>query len=1030
MKGPGQGRWSRGLILGAGRPARGVEPASLQRAGPLGPVLDWQRAALSPVCERLAFVGGYRVDDVSRRHPDLPVVLNPDWARTGPAGSLLRGLSGTAPASCLVCYADVLVRAELVERMTLAAAGPDVDLVLAVDAGWRARYDARAGHDLSGAEVVLWDAAGTVRACAFGRTVDPSRDGARHGELAGLVGLSPRAVARLTGDGLPAQAVTWSLPVLLQWLLDQGCRAVRVDATAAWAELNAPQDVARFVLGTKAETLDRLRPLVRRSEIGAQVRFTVAQWHADPAGTLRGITATLADGPLIVRSSALAEDGFRQSNAGRFLSIGGVDATRAAELATAVQRVIDSYGKADPDDQVLVQHLVPDIVLAGVAMTRTLSHGAPYLVLNYEQGSGRGDLVTSGGPGLQPVVICHHARDRLPTDLPAGLQAVREALVEVQALVAHDALDVEFLTDGRGVVHLVQVRPIAVDHAGWRGSDGQVEAMLQRAELDLARLQVPSPGLVGGPPLYSRMTDWNPAEMIGSRPRALARSLYEAVITREVWARQRAAYGYRDPGPTPLMHQFCGQAYIDVRASLNSFVPAAVDDALATRLVNHGLQQLRADPALHDKVEFAVACTCFDLGFDARARELAAAGFAPADLAGLRHALITLTVTAIDRATGDLDALRSHVPAWRRLAGSDLEPLRRARLQIDTVRTAGTPLFAHLARAAFIATALLRTSVQAGVIRADAQQAWLAGVPTVAGQLVDDLRALRQGRLSRERFLADYGHLRPGTYDLTVPSYAGAPDFYLQEGADGMGEVPLPAVDVGHVPAAMARALSEAGLPVDAARLDRFLRAAITGRELAKFEFTRLLSAALDALAAWGDTVGLDRETLSHLDWSELCAVADGQLGPDPLAVLRERAEAAAQRHELALGIELPDVIRSADDLRCFARAPGRPNFVGTGRVLAPLVVLDDGMELSDPGRLRGAIAVLRQADPGHDWLFGQGIAGLVTAYGGANSHMAVRAAEFGLPAAIGVGEMTHAGLCRHARALLDAGAQTLQGWP
>jgi phosphoenolpyruvate-protein kinase (PTS system EI component) len=34
-----------------------------------------------------------------------------------------------------------------------------------------------------------------------------------------------------------------------------------------------------------------------------------------------------------------------------------------------------------------------------------------------------------------------------------------------------------------------------------------------------------------------------------------------------------------------------------------------------------------------------------------------------------------------------------------------------------------------------------------------------------------------------------------------------------------------------------------------------------------------------------------------------------------------------------------------------------------------------------------------------------------VTMYGGANSHMAIRAAEFGLPAAIGVGEKIYQSL-------------------
>ena len=61
--------------------------------------------------------------------------------------------------------------------------------------------------------------------------------------------------------------------------------------------------------------------------------------------------------------------------------------------------------------------------------------------------------------------------------------------------------------------------------------------------------------------------------------------------------------------------------------------------------------------------------------------------------------------------------------------------------------------------------------------------------------------------------------------------------------------------------------------------------------------------------------------------------------------------------------------------------------------------------EFKNPEELQGKIAVIQRADPGFDWLFGYQIKGLVVAYGGANSHMAIRAAEFNLPAVIGVGE-------------------------
>jgi phosphoenolpyruvate-protein kinase (PTS system EI component) len=58
-----------------------------------------------------------------------------------------------------------------------------------------------------------------------------------------------------------------------------------------------------------------------------------------------------------------------------------------------------------------------------------------------------------------------------------------------------------------------------------------------------------------------------------------------------------------------------------------------------------------------------------------------------------------------------------------------------------------------------------------------------------------------------------------------------------------------------------------------------------------------------------------------------------------------------------------------------------------------------------DRQKLAGAIVAIPSADPGFDWLFSHNIAGFITAYGGANSHMAIRANELGLPAIIGAGE-------------------------
>ena len=50
-------------------------------------------------------------------------------------------------------------------------------------------------------------------------------------------------------------------------------------------------------------------------------------------------------------------------------------------------------------------------------------------------------------------------------------------------------------------------------------------------------------------------------------------------------------------------------------------------------------------------------------------------------------------------------------------------------------------------------------------------------------------------------------------------------------------------------------------------------------------------------------------------------------------------------------------------------------------------------------------IVLIENADPGYDWIFTHSISGLITQYGGAGSHMAIKTAEFAIPAAIGVGD-------------------------
>lgn len=78
------------------------------------------------------------------------------------------------------------------------------------------------------------------------------------------------------------------------------------------------------------------------------------------------------------------------------------------------------------------------------------------------------------------------------------------------------------------------------------------------------------------------------------------------------------------------------------------------------------------------------------------------------------------------------------------------------------------------------------------------------------------------------------------------------------------------------------------------------------------------------------------------------------------------------------------------------------PNFITQKRVQAPVIWLN-GDEQSP--QLEGKIVCISRADPGFDWIFSHHIVGLITEFGGANSHMAIRANELEIPAVIGCGD-------------------------
>ena len=115
------------------------------------------------------------------------------------------------------------------------------------------------------------------------------------------------------------------------------------------------------------------------------------------------------------------------------------------------------------------------------------------------------------------------------------------------------------------------------------------------------------------------------------------------------------------------------------------------------------------------------------------------------------------------------------------------------------------------------------------------------------------------------------------------------------------------------------------------------------------------------------------------------------------------------------------DLTADPDDVWAFKWPETEPNFITQKKVVAK-VVTSESRDL-----LIGSLVCIPSADPGIDWLFSYPIAGLITAWGGVNSHMAIRASELGLPAVIGSGETLYRHWASANTLLLDCAGRRVE---
>ena len=806
----------------------------------------------------------------------------------------------------------------------------------------------------------------------------------------------------------------------------------RKSATHKSRQRKATRGPGRFVFGSKAETLERLSPLIDGAEILDLLYFRAADWVSNKKTLLVEIPQKFGPIALAVRSSAIGEDSAGNTMAGAYRTCLDVDGQNTDAIDSSIESVIASYS-GNPNDQVLIQPMLENVAVSGVIMTHDVQRGAPFYTIEYDDESGRTDSITGGTNVTKGVLVF---RDADPSLIMSDRVRAMIALAkELEEICGSTPLDIEFGIGRDEQMYLFQVRRIALQKNWLAGTENRVSRRLEFIEAFVEGRSEYRPGIAGNRTILGVMPDWNPAEIIGTTPRPLASSTYRTLVTRRVWRDARTRMGYRRLPSEELMVLIGGHPYIYVRNSFNSFLPEGLDDSICDSLIDAWIGRLDNHPELHDKVEFEVAQTCLNFTFDEdfterysgvlgteglRTFKEAARHLTNQNLTLADDGTLSLSLDVIDRLSA-IQGRRQMSPEKRR----GLEPLLHAADLIDECTQMGTLPFSIIARHAFIAEALLRSAVQRNALTTERLILFRRTIRSITSELTSDFNAVCREEMSPAAFHHRYGHLRPGTYDITSLRYDERDDLF----ADSLPFEEMEAIDFEPTPTEsnpLSALLAEAGLQnVDAVSLLEYARRAIAGREDAKFVFTRSLSDALSAIGIWGEQLGLSRDDLSYVSLDEILNTMIDAVLEDSDVHFMDLAEEGRRSVALAEAIKLSYLIRDKRDIYVVPQHRSAPNFIGDARVEGQTILLDSLASTSSD--LFGKVVCIENADPGYDWIFTKGIKGLVTKFGGANSHMAIRCAEFGLPAAIGCGEQTFERLVAARQIELNAGEKVLR---
>ncbi len=710
---------------------------------------------------------------------------------------------------------------------------------------------------------------------------------------------------------------------------------------------------------------------------------------------------------IIIRSSAINEDNIKKSNAGYYDSY-IIKKDNFNKIEDKIIKLIRKFKNAK--DQILVQKFVQKPEIAGVIFTKDKTTNSHYYDINYDN-SGKSNLITSGkyNPTIKSLTIFKNSKT-----IPSRFKNLIDISRKLEKKFNNDRLDIEFCIKNNKV-HILQCRPLL----GTRKlvNKSKLNRVITNLEAKFKKINNKNETLFGKKTVLSNMSDWNPAEMIGKKPAQLASSLYSELITSSVWAEQRYNYGYKNVHPNKLMLNFAGSPYIDLRVDLNSFLPNNLDKRISEKLINFFINKLKKNPEIHDKIEFELINTCFDFSLsnnNSLPLNKSEKKIYYTSLKKLTNKILNPKNNILNNDIDKIEILKDKISS---ISKSKLSHIQKIYYLINDCKKYGTLPFAGIARCAFISKTILDSLQKVNMIKNKEIENFYLSIKTISKKINQDYYKSKKNN-SFKTFLNHYGHLRPSTYSILTKNYKENYKNYFskeikKEIFNYKNSFKFEKKTINKIN----KLFKKNGFEITFIQFLDFAKKSIENREYSKLIFTKSIDEVFKNLKKLAKEINIDINKFQHLD-IDIILKSFNNLEQERLRkIISRNISINKASYKFSQSILSPDVISESKNFYYFHNLNCKENYITKKTKIGEIIELNKSSNFKS---VMNKIVLIENADPGFDFLFSYKIEGLITKYGGANSHMAIRCMELGLPAIIGVGDKIYDQLSLSKKIFID----------